>query len=100
VPSATGKTAKPSKSELDGAVALIEALGAEWKPENYEDEYRKRLRKVVERKRKGKTIDVDEGDAKQPGPTPDLMEALKAALEDAKKQGSSSSSSKKQKAKA
>ena len=84
VPSATGKTAKPSRKELDGAVALIEALGADWKPEVYEDEYRKRLRRVVDRKRKGKTIEVDEGDAKQPGPAPDLMEALKQALEDAK----------------
>jgi len=85
VPSATGKTAKPSRKELDGAVALIEALGADWKPEAYEDEYRKRLKKVVDRKRKGKTIEIDDSDAKPPEPVPDLMAALQAALEDAKK---------------
>ena len=95
VPSATGKSAKPSRKELDGAVALIEALGADWKPEDHEDEYRKRLRRIVDRKRKGQTIEVDESDTKQPGPPPDLMEALKAALDDAKK-----GSSRKAKAKA
>src|SRR3954467_12349293 len=50
VSSATGKTAKPAKKELDAAVSLIEALGADWKPDKYEDRYRKRLQKVVNKK--------------------------------------------------
>jgi len=58
VPSAGGKSTKPKKSELDTAVALIEALGADWTPDKYEDQYRKRLRKLVAKKRKGQTIDV------------------------------------------
>src|SRR5919107_209937 len=61
VPSADGKSTKPSKKELDTAVELIEALGADWDPENYEDRYRKRLQKVVNKKKKGQTIDVPEG---------------------------------------
>ncbi len=90
VPSASGKSAKPTRKELDSAVALIEALGVQWKPEDYEDEYRKRLRKVVERKRKGKTIEVDDDGPAQPGAVPDLMAALQQALEDAKQKGGSS----------
>ena len=42
VPSATGKTAKPSKAELDTAVSLIEALAEDWDPTSYQDRYRKR----------------------------------------------------------
>ncbi len=84
VPSAGGKSTKPSKKELDTAVSLIEALAADWNPGAYEDEYRKRLEKIVKEKRKRKTIDIpDDGDA-QPEPVPDLMAALQAALADAK----------------
>src|ERR671928_183907 len=46
VPSADGKSTKPSKQELDTAVALIETLGATWDPAAHDDEYRKRLRKI------------------------------------------------------
>jgi DNA end-binding protein Ku len=81
---AAGKSTKPTKKELDTAVAVIEALGTEWKPEDYEDEYRKRLRKIVNAKRKGKTIEVPEDDDGQPDAVPDLMAALKQALDDAK----------------
>src|SRR3954454_7027618 len=56
VPTATGKSAKPSKKELDAAVGLIEALAADWDPSRHEDRYRKRLQKVVNKKRKGQTI--------------------------------------------
>src|SRR5215212_4476385 len=41
VPSADGKSSKPSKKELDAAVELIEALAGDWKPDKYEDLYRK-----------------------------------------------------------
>src|SRR5919206_1027820 len=57
VPSADGKSTKPAKKELDAAVSLIEALGTDWKHEKYEDLYRRRLKKVVDQKRKGKTIE-------------------------------------------
>jgi DNA end-binding protein Ku len=84
VPSAGGKRTKPTKKELDSAVALVEALAADWKPDRYEDEYRKRLRKIVNRKRKGQTIEVDESDSRPPEPVPDLMAVLQQALKDAK----------------
>ncbi|HUR84559.1 MAG TPA: Ku protein [Solirubrobacteraceae bacterium] len=88
VPTAGGKSTKPSRKELDTAVSLIEALGAEWKPDAYEDEYRKRLEKIVAEKRKRKTIEVPEDGDNEPEPVPDLMAALQAALADAKKTGS------------
>jgi DNA end-binding protein Ku len=85
VPNASGKSTKPSKAELDAAVSLIEALAADWDPERHEDDYRKRLQKVVNRKRKGQTIEIpDDADA-QPSAVPDLMAALEESLANAKK---------------
>ena len=92
VPSASGKSTKPSRKELDAAVALIEALGADFEAERYEDEYRKRLRKIVEDKRKRRKIEVPDDAGGQPAAVPDLMEALKKSLEDAKKRGNGVSS--------
>jgi DNA end-binding protein Ku len=85
VPSASGKSTKPSKKELDSAVAVIEALAADWRHDRYDDEYRKRVRKIVNRKRKGQTIEVKGDDDRAPEPVPDLMAVLQQALEDAKK---------------
>src|SRR3954447_4105519 len=85
VPSATGKTAKPAKKELDAAVALIEALAADWDPSKHDDEYRKRLTKVIDKKRKGQTIEIDEGGDDAPAPVSDLMAALEESLAAAKK---------------
>jgi DNA end-binding protein Ku len=80
VPSATGKRTKPTKKELDTAVALIEAMGEEWDPSRHEDRYRKRLQKLVRDKRKGKTIEISDEAKPETGPAPDLMAALKEAL--------------------
>jgi DNA end-binding protein Ku len=88
VPSAGGKSAKPGKKELDAAVELIEALGADWDPQRYEDRYRKRLQKVVGKKKKGQKIEAPEGDGKAPDAVPDLMAALEQSLADAKKKSS------------
>jgi len=74
---------KPSKKQLDQALALIEALGAEWKPEDHEDCYRERLRRVIESKRKRRTIEAPQPE-KEPPPAPDLMEALQRAVDNVK----------------
>ena len=71
---------KPAKKQLDQAIALIEALSADWDPESYEDCYRERLRRVIEDKRKRKTIEAPQPE-KEPEPAPDLMEALQRALD-------------------
>jgi DNA end-binding protein Ku len=100
VPNASGKSTKPAKRELDAAVALIEALATEWNPERYEDEYRKRLQKIVNKKRKGQTIEVPDGAGDEPDAVPDLMAALQQALEEAKKGGERKRSSSSKKARA
>jgi len=71
---------KPTKKELDQAVALIEALSTDWDPGSYTDCYRERLRRVIESKRKRRKIEVPEAE-KEPAPAPDLMAALERALE-------------------
>jgi DNA end-binding protein Ku len=71
---------KPAKKELDQAVALVEALSTDWDPESYDDCYRERLRRVIEDKRKRRTIEAPEPE-KEPSPAPDLMDALQRALD-------------------
>ena len=44
----------------------------DWEPENYTDCYRERLRRVIERKRKGQTIEAPPAERQpKPGPRPD-----------------------------
>jgi DNA end-binding protein Ku len=71
---------KPSRKQLDGAVAIIEELATDWDPEAYRDCYRERLKRVIDAKRKRKTIDVPTPE-KEPTPVPDLMDALERTLE-------------------
>jgi DNA end-binding protein Ku len=76
---------KVRDQELQMARQLIENLTSEWNPEEYTDEYREALVKIVEAKINGEEIEVV-----QPEPTAkvvDLMEALKASVAAAKKTG-------------
>jgi DNA end-binding protein Ku len=82
VPAPT-KRDKPAKKQIDQAAALIDALSCPWEPERYEDDYEKRLKKIIQRKRKGQTIEVPE-EEKEPSPIPDLMAALEQSLAEAK----------------
>jgi DNA end-binding protein Ku len=74
---------KPTKKALDNAVAIIEELSTDWDPERYEDCYRKRLKRVIDKKRKGGTVSPPEPE-KQPKPAPDLMAALEQTLASAR----------------
>jgi DNA end-binding protein Ku len=81
IDAATQKSHKPTRKQLDAAVAVIEALSEDWDPDKHKDRYRARLRKVVQQKRKGETITVpDEDTAAEPAP--DLMAALERTLEE------------------
>jgi len=75
---------KPSKQQLDHAVAIIEELSEDWDPQRYTDCYRERLTKVIQRKRKRQKIEVPEPE-KEPAPAPDLLEALRRSLEEVQK---------------
>jgi DNA end-binding protein Ku len=72
---------KPTKAALDRAVKLVEALSTEFDPDDYRDEYRKRLRKIVKDKEKGATIEAPEQDD-EPAPAGDLMAALRKTMEE------------------
>ena len=78
-----GKKDQPSKEELSHAVSLIEELGNDWDPSRYEDRHRERLLKIVDQKRKGKTIKAP-SEPEVPKAVPDLMAALRESLEAAK----------------
>ena len=80
VDAATQKAHKPSRKQLDAAVAVIEELTEDWDPSRYQDGYRKRLAAVVARKRKGETIKAPSS-SEDAEPEPDLMEALERTLE-------------------
>ena len=49
-----------NRSELAMAEKLVEALSGEWKPEQFKDEFRARLKKVIEKRLKsGKTVEAE-----------------------------------------
>ena len=79
---------KPSKKEVDAAVALIDALTTDWNPNAYEDRHRKRLKAIVRKKEKGQTIKAP-AQEDQPAATPDLMAALRKTLDELKGGGGS-----------
>jgi DNA end-binding protein Ku len=72
---------KPTKKQLDNAVAIVEELSADWDPESYKDCYRERLKRVIDAKRKRKTIEIPSPE-KEPSPAPDLMAALERTLDE------------------
>lgn len=71
---------KPSRNQVDNAVAIIEELSTEWDPDRYKDCYRERLKRVIDAKRRRKTIEVPSLE-KEPEPVPDLMAALEQTLD-------------------
>jgi DNA end-binding protein Ku len=67
-------------SELKLAVQLVEQIANdEFKPENYEDEVRKRYHEAIQRKVEGQEV-ITASEAPKSAKIIDLMEALKASL--------------------
>ena len=75
--------AKVRPQELEMAKTLIENLTSEWSPEEFTDEYREALLRIVEAKIAGEEIEIVE--AEPTAKVVDLMEALKASVAAAKK---------------
>jgi DNA end-binding protein Ku len=72
------KPAKVTQKEIDMAKKLISTLAEPFKPEKFEDEYKKNVLSLIEKKRKGqKVIPI-----RQPKKAPviDLMKALQQSL--------------------
>lgn len=78
VPGVPGLIELPEK-ELQMAQQLIENLTTEFKPDQYQDEYRHAVETAIEKKISGQ--EVVEAPARRPEKVIDLMEALKASLE-------------------
>ena len=75
------KKGEVDKREVEMAQALIDKLYGPFEPEKYEDTYRDTLCEIIRAKRAGETIEAPEPE--KPKAAPDLMEALKASLEQA-----------------
>jgi DNA end-binding protein Ku len=78
-----GENIKLSERELDMADSLVELLAEPFDAKKYNDEYRIALMKVIESKLQGQEI---EAPPPAPGKVTDLMAALKASVEAAKRQ--------------
>jgi Ku protein len=76
-------SAKVAKAELEMATTLIEQFQTSFDPTKYEDSYREALCRIIEAKRKGKTIAAAPAEEEEQ-PT-DLLAALRASVEAAKK---------------
>ncbi len=77
--------AKYTAKELELAKGLVSHLTAPFKPEEFHDEYRENVERLIEQKRKGGKITA----VKQPRKAPviDLMEALKRSVKAAESKG-------------
>jgi DNA end-binding protein Ku len=71
--------------ELKMAESLIETMVADFDPGEYRDAYREALQQVIEAKVAGKEVVAPEAPS-EPGPAVDLMAALRASVEAAKKE--------------
>ena len=74
---------KVDTRQLQMASDLIEAYRGDFDPTQYQDTYRAKLLDIIEQKRSGKTIEAKEAPAETAAP--DLMAALTASLEEARK---------------
>jgi len=91
----TGTFSLPSskqirKNELDMAMALVNSLAAEWKPEKYTDEYRENLMRIIKAKSKGKTVSLEAAEEPRHAEVVDLMERLRQSLANRGSAGKSS----------
>jgi DNA end-binding protein Ku len=82
IPGLPEKTDTDAK-ELDIAVKLIDNLTAAFEPEKYTDEYSTALTALIQKKIEGREVQVAPQAPKQN--VIDLMEALKASLQESKK---------------
>jgi DNA end-binding protein Ku len=82
-----------SDREMSMAQLLIESMESDWDPERFHDTHREKVEALIEEKRNGHEIVIQEG----PEPVAkvvDLMEALNASIAAAAKSGSKSADSK------
>lgn len=72
--------AKVPAKEIKLATDLIEALAADWEPEQYKDDYQENLQEVINSKLKGETIELEAEGRPMRADVIDLAERLRASL--------------------
>jgi DNA end-binding protein Ku len=88
--------ARLQKPEVEMAKALVENLSESFKPEKYDDTYRKELLELIRAKAKGKKL--PEPEAEEEEETVDLMTALRESVDRTKRQRKRSTQKKRAKA--
>ncbi len=84
--------AEIKEPELKLAMQFVGQLATDsFQPDKYEDEYRKRVQEIIDRKAQGQVVTIEPAEAPK-GQIIDLMEALKASLSQQSKQAASSKS--------
>jgi DNA end-binding protein Ku len=77
---------EPSDKELELARQIITSLSGDWEPEAYHDSFTAELRSLIAEKAAGnQVVDEVEGASEEPGQLVDLMAALQASVEAAKR---------------
>ena len=76
---------KTTKAELEMAKQLVDSLTEPFDAKAYENEHKRELMALIERKQAGEVIEIAPEAPAQAEPVPDLMSALKASLEQAQK---------------
>ncbi len=74
---------EPQKAEMDMARLLINAMDTPFNPEEYHDEYQVKLRALIETKIAGREVTAPRPEGT--GNVINLMDALKASVEKARK---------------
>ena len=77
-------TARLQKAEVEMAKSLVENLSEPFKPDKYDDQYRKELLELIRAKAEGQPL--PEPQEEQEGEVVDLMAALRESVERTKKQ--------------
>jgi DNA end-binding protein Ku len=72
-----------TEQELAMATQLVESLARPFDPEEFENEHKREVLSLIERKLAGEEVPVP-AEAPTPEPVPDLMAALKASIDQAK----------------
>ena len=81
--SVDGKAGKLQKAEVEMAKTLVENLSATFKPDKYDDSYRKELLQLIRKKAKGQKL--PEPQEEEEAEVVDLMAALRESVENTKK---------------
>ncbi|NIH86033.1 Ku protein [Amycolatopsis granulosa] len=81
--------ASPRGRELEMAIALVDSMADDWRPDDYHDQYNERVLKLIDDKKAGRTVSVEEPPS-EPTKVVDLFEALSRSVE--RRKGSSGGS--------